>query len=279
MSSVIKSVKKINADTIEISLVTERTYRYTGIEDIDSLLSEFMGAESQGRYYNQYIKGQYFCIKVDEEKAPREHEEDKEIKTDIRVADMVADLEKGETVVAFGTREELEELLEVLSVTTTISFKAERILANFDYMTATEHYYNGIVLVDGIIQLIATHLVPSNVKIKPINNYHTHVLTIVKRTRQEGLIITPLESKSEQEESYDITKEQEKELSTTTYQEEHLDNEVKEKDLVNITLSDLLNLKDDSQKALETLSKDINLKGQADIIRNYIKALENKIKL
>ena len=50
--------------TLDIALVTGKTYRYFGVPQ--DVYDEFSVADSKGRFYNRYIRDGYKCIELTE---------------------------------------------------------------------------------------------------------------------------------------------------------------------------------------------------------------------
>lgn len=255
MSSFINEVRKVSSDTIEISMLSNRVYRYTGIDNVDEVMNDFLEAESQGRYYNQNIKGQYICIEVSEEIT--EHTDS--VDTVLNADEVLINLKSGR-IITFGTKEELEELLSVVSLDYDIHIHSLKLLTGYDYYSNMIGY-DGILLVDGILQLVTSETYEDAKKIT-----FSALSSIRKRVTSSEIM--RLEMTINKKDNESSPKE---------------DNEDKSNYAAPKTLSELLELKNKTNKALETIINalssglvSIDMLSKIDDIKAYIALLEGE---
>lgn len=119
-------------------MLSERVYRYTGIPFVDAVISDFMEAENQGRYYNQNIKGQYVCIEVTSDQSEHQEEVSKDEENTISQQNQTRTLSE-----LLSLKDKINQSLEIIESALSSGLVSKDMVAELDEIRAYISFLEG----------------------------------------------------------------------------------------------------------------------------------------
>lgn len=281
MSSIIKSYRKVDEGTLEISLTTGKTYLYDCLGDVDAIIYDLDNAASKGRYYNYYIKGQYLGVRVEE---TDNEEVVYETNTTLAAANLIKDLKEG-TVIVFGTKQGLEDLLRVLRLDDTIHFNIDSILSTYNKYFYETYLHDStqcqsVILINGYLQLVDVReydYIARTHRILSLGHYNTNQVKTVTRDEIMGVQISFTTDSKDTE----VEQGQETNAARETSQETAKDSVETSTNKPISNVSELITRHDKAFKDIEFIGELLSSKYDERLseIKDYITYLERNVSI